>query len=192
MADKRRTTPGGSGPRGRTGPGRVTSGPGRAERSTGASPVQPAPDERRRPRFTSRAAILVLVLAVLCISYASSLRAYLQQRSDIGTMKSQISERASSIDSLETEKRRWQDPAFLRQQARLRLNYVMPGEKSYVVLDKDGKQLDTESSLSDPSTVAKPPPTAWYSTAWGSVETAGHPPVQQQLTPSTEIDGSHG
>ena len=42
---------------------------------------------RRRPRLTGRAAILVLVLAVLAVSYASSLRAYLQQRVHIVELK---------------------------------------------------------------------------------------------------------
>jgi hypothetical protein len=44
----------------------------------------------KRSRFTGRAAVLVLVLAVLTVSYASSLRAYLQQRAHIGDLKAQI------------------------------------------------------------------------------------------------------
>ena len=40
-----------------------------------------------RPRFTNRMAILVLVVAVLVVSYASSMRAYLQQRSHIEDLK---------------------------------------------------------------------------------------------------------
>ena len=55
--------------------------------------------------------MLVLVLAVLTVSYASSLRAYLQQRSHIGDLKAQIAEREASINDLEREKKRWDDPA---------------------------------------------------------------------------------
>ena len=51
----------------------------------------------RRPRFTGRAAVLVLVLAVLTVSYASSLRAYLQQRSHIGDLKQQIAKLVTKI-----------------------------------------------------------------------------------------------
>jgi cell division protein FtsB len=143
---------------------------------------------RRRPRFTGRATVLVLVLALLTVSYASSMRAYLDQRSHIGDLKSQIALREARISTLEREKRRWQDPAFVRQQAR-QLNYVMPGETSYVVLDEDGKPLDSEAELSDPATVARKAPTAWWSTAWKSVQLAGHPPkVEKQQPPATKID----
>ncbi len=140
----------------------------------------------RRPRFTGRAAILVLVLAVLTVSYASSLRAYLQQRSQIEDLKSQIALREASIHDLEREKDRWQDPAYIEQQAR-ELNYVMPGETSYVVLDENGEPLQKESSLTDPATVAKKEPTAWWSTAWQSVELAGNPP-KQEPPPASKID----
>ena len=40
-----------------------------------------------RPRFTNRMAILVVVLAVLVVSYASSMRAYLQQRDQINDLQ---------------------------------------------------------------------------------------------------------
>jgi cell division protein FtsB len=142
--------------------------------------------EARRPRFTGRAAILVLVVAVLTVSYASSLRAYLQQRSHIEDLKSQIALRQASIHDLEREKERWQDPAFVRQQAR-ELNYVMPGETSYVVLDENGEPLEKNSELTDPSTVARKPPTAWWSTAWQSVEIAGNPP-KPEAPPASKID----
>ena len=131
-------------------------------------------------------AILVVVVAVLVISYASSMRAYLQQRSHISDLKAQIALRQADISDLEREKRRWEDPAFVRQQAR-ELNFVMPGETAYVVLDEDGEPLERETSLTDPSTVARQTPTAWWSTAWQSVELAGHPPAPQ-APPATEID----
>ena len=106
---------------GRTGPGRP-----RAPRRGGR--VRPRPPgaaaaaaaAARRPRLTGRAAILVLVLAVLAVSYASSMRAYLQQRAHITDLKDQIALRQANIDDLEREKRRWEDPAYVKQQARER------------------------------------------------------------------------
>ena len=95
--------------------------------------------KRPRSRFTGRAAVLVLVLAVLTVSYASSMRAYLQQRSHINELKSQIAQHGANINALETEKKRWDDPAYVQDQARLRLGYVMPGEKTYLVLDEHGQ-----------------------------------------------------
>ena len=184
------------GPRGRTGPGRrpATSRAARATaaRQQAAQAVQAqaqADALRPRSRFTGRAAVLVLVLAVLTVSYASSMRAYLQQRSHINDLKSSIALHEANIDQLETEKDRWADPAYVEAQARARLGYVMPGEKTYLVLGEDGKPLEPQSELEDPATVLDSEPTAWWDEAWDSVELAGHPPKVGKPPPS-EIDGT--
>jgi cell division protein FtsB len=153
-----------------------------------ASAAQPTAGQRR-PRFTGRAAILVLVVAVLTVSYASSLRAYLQQRSHIADLKAQIAERSASIDELEREKRRWNDPAFVQAQARERFGYLMPGETSYVVLGEDGKPVDTDKELPDPSDVLEREPEAWWGPVWESTKLAGDPP-RHQAPPATDIGGS--
>jgi cell division protein FtsL len=182
MADERRR-----GPRGRTGPGRGTDAPRpRAARTpAGATPEATGP----KSRLTSRAAVLVLVVAVLMVSYASSMKAFLQQRAHIHDLQAQIAQREANIDSLEAEKKRWSDPAYVEQQARARLGYVMPGEKTYLVLDENGNALQPQSDLDDPADVLDTTPTPWWSDAWESVELAGHPPKPAK-PPATEIDGS--
>ncbi|MDP2773412.1 MAG: septum formation initiator family protein [Nocardioides sp.] len=189
MPDSRRTPPRGSRPRGRTGPGRVPGGGARAGRAPMASPAPRDTGPERRPRLTGRAAILVMVVAVLAVSYASSMRAYLDQRSENNAYLEEIAQRSEAIDDLEREKRRWSDPAYVRAQARERLSYVMPNETSYVVLDEDGEPLESESELSDPADVDAKDPEAWWGRAWESVELAGKPP-KQEPPPLTEIDGS--
>jgi cell division protein FtsB len=152
---------------------RRPSGP-QSDRSSGRTPGRAT----KRPRLTGRAAILVLVLAVLTVSYASSLRAYLQQRQHIDDLNAQIDETGQDIQRLEREKRRWDDDAYVATQARQRLNYVFPGEESYIVLDDNGEPLDSTEKLSDPGSTGKSDPTAWWTTAWGSVEAAGNPPSE--------------
>ena len=161
-----------SGPRGRTGPGR----PSRPAPGRPARPVASAPTPRRRPRLTSRATILVAVLAVLLVSYASSARAYLQQRSELDALRAEIEQRESAIADLEREMRRWQDPAYVQQEAR-ELGYVMPGETSYVVLDEDGVvvslvngEIPSRTTLTD------------------LVEDAGGPPAPAPAEPDGEPD----
>jgi hypothetical protein len=124
--------------------------------------------------------VLVLVLSVLTISYASSLKAYFQQHSQIQQLRSQIASSESSIQRLESEKARWHDPAYVREQARARFGYLMPGQTSYVVIGADGKPLAAEARLSDPRTSTTTTPTAWWTTEWKSVQLAGDPPP---LTP---------
>ena len=189
MADDRRTQRG-SRPRSRTGPGRP-SGPVRrpsAPSSAGASGRTPG-RATKRPRLTGRAAILVLVLAVLTVSYASSLRAYLQQRAHIGELKSQIAEREANINDLEREKKRWDDPAYVKAQARARFGYLMPGEAGFEVIGVDGKPLEAQASLNDPSDVIKTVPKAWWTAAWESMELAGNPPPPGE-EPVELVDGT--
>lgn len=133
--------------------------------------------------------MLVLVLAVLTVSYASSLRAYLQQRAHIGDLKAQIAEREASINDLEREKQRWEDPAYVKTQARARFGYLMPGETGFEVIGPDGKPLESEATLHDPSEVIKTVPTPWWSSAWDSVELAGNPPKPTK-DPADLVDGT--
>jgi len=190
MSAQSRKPPRGARPRGRTGPGR-SPGAGRSGRvppRPGAA--TPAPAARTRARPTGRLAIVVLVLAVLAVSYASSLRAFLQQRSEMQALQSEIAERQDHIDDLAREKRRWEDEAFVDAQARERLGYVMPGETAYVALDADGEPLEEGPTLSDPATVDPEEPEAWWTPVWGSVELAGDPPRAGDPIPLTRIDGS--
>ena len=177
----------------RGGPGgsRRPGGRGAPQRTRTTAAAASTAAGQRRPRFTGRAAILILVVAVLTVSYASSLRAYLQQRSHIADLKAQIAERSASIDDLEREKRRWNDPAFVQAQARERFGYLMPGETSYVVLGEDGKPLESDTDLPDSSDVRKPEPPAWWGPVWESTKLAGNPP-QHQAPPATEIEAPAG
>jgi hypothetical protein len=124
--------------------------------------------------------VLVLVVAVLTVSYASSLKAYLQQRQHIAELKAQIVQSEADIDVLEREKSRWRDPAYIQSQARARFGYVIPGETSYVVLGADGKPLDSETELTPKKDVLVKEPTAWFQTAWDSVLLAGNPPAPEE------------
>jgi cell division protein FtsB len=136
--------------------------------------------------------VLVLVLSVLTISYASSLKAYFQQHSQIQELRSRISASNSDIQRLEAEKARWNDPAYVREQARARFGYLMPGQTSYVVIGEDGKPLAAQASLSDPRTDTSSTPTAWWTTEWRSVELAGNPPdPSSEKKPLKYLGGKH-
>jgi cell division protein FtsB len=138
-----------------------------------------------RPRFTNRMAILVVVVAVLVVSYASSMRAYMQQRSHINDLRAQIDSSERDIKALEREKRRWQDDEYVKSQARERFGWVMPGETSYQVIDRDGKPLERGDELTDPDTVARSLPAPWWDKVYGTLEVADHP--ERVQTPATRI-----
>ncbi|WP_239021748.1 FtsB family cell division protein [Nocardioides jishulii] len=165
------------------------SGPGRSSAAArGPRTVASRPPQPPGTRFTSRAAILLLVVLVLGVSYASSLRAYLDQRATIESTKAEIAQSEKAIAELEREKRRWSDDAYVKAQARQHLGYLMPGETGYQVLDENGEPLDSVAALADPDEVIKEEPVAWWETVWTSVELAGNPPPARPTAPKV-IDG---
>jgi hypothetical protein len=46
---------------------------------------------------------------------------------------------------MQAERDRWQDPVYIRSQARDRLYYVLPGEVSYLVMDTEGLDFSDTS-----------------------------------------------
>jgi cell division protein FtsB len=134
------------------------------------------PASRRPPSVTARAIALAVVLLILTISYASSLRIYFAQAHDIAATRTEISERQQRIVSLQAELAKWQDEDYVRTQARERLGWVVPGEIGYKVVDADGKPLGGGSEISaDTTGSVKPPEDAWWAKLWGSVAAADQP-----------------
>ena len=110
---------------------------------------------------------------MLLVSYASSLRAWLDQRSELATLQSQIAERRAAVAALEEEIQRWRDPAYVESQARERFGWVMPGEVGYRVIGADGKPLGGQDVLADSGADSGRAPRDWWAGLWGSVEAAG-------------------
>ena len=97
-----------------------------ARSAPGASrPV--APRGRQAPRFTTRAVVLLSVVLLLVGSYTSALHAWWEQRGEIQAAKAEIVMRRDAIGQLKDTKARFDDPAFIKQQARARFGWVMPG-----------------------------------------------------------------
>jgi len=129
-------------------------------------------------RLTGRAAVLLLVMLVLLISYASSLRAWLQQRDDLAQARSEIEKTQQSIDHLEREKQRLDDPAYVKTLARDRFGWLMPGETGYTTLDADGDVLGGDHTLSEPAGEDDDAgdDREWFVEVWGSIRSAGEEP----------------
>lgn len=157
----------------------------------GASPVGPA---RRASRFgsslTTRAVALVVVLLVLTISYASSLRIYFAQSHEIASTRAEISERQERIADLQGQLGRWGDADYVRTQARQRLGWVVPGETGYQVVDAQGNPLGGGAEIESSGSTVAEPQDAWWAKLWGSVQAADQPapakPREKTITTRTE------
>jgi cell division protein FtsB len=158
-------------------------GPGGVRRPAPTSRIRAAAAAGRTgPRFTGRAIVLLSVVVLLVGSYTSALHAWWDQRSEIHSKRTEIVERREAIRELENTKRRYDDPAYIEQQARERFGWVMPGEVGYRVIGADGQ---IKGELPAPADVPQPTVTRWYNVLWGSVEAAGHDPHD---TPTADPD----
>ena len=78
--------------------------------------------------------VLVIACVLLLILPVSN---YMRQRGQIEDLQQQIAAKKSSIEQLWDQNKLLDDPAYIKAQARDRLNYIEPGEKMYVVANND-------------------------------------------------------
>src|SRR5690242_1944630 len=149
---------------------RPTSRPAQQRRTARAPQQAPA---KRPARLTGRAAVLGLVVCALVLTLAYPLRAYLAQRTQMAQVGKQVTADQRQVDRLEKKRRQLEDPGYIESQARSRLQYAKPGEKSLVVVsptpsrapDK-GPQVRKDAKDTDP----------WWVQLWSTVQGAGKSP----------------
>ena len=87
--------------------------------------------------------IAVVVIGSFLIS--PDVEAFLNQRRQIAEMEESIRLAQEQVEQMQAERDRWQDPVYIRSQARDRLYYVLPGEVSYLVMDASGMDFSDTS-----------------------------------------------
>ena len=151
-----------------------------------AGPRRAAAAARRRASLTARAIALAVVLLILTISYASSLRIYFAQAHEIAATRAEIAERQQRIAELRASWPAGTTRSYVRTQARERLGWVVPGEIGYKVVDADGKPLGGGAEISaDAPEAVRSRRDAWWAKLWGSVAAADKPaPVEPEPRPT--------
>ena len=97
-----------------------------------------------RLNSVSVSVILVIILGTYLIS--PDVQSYLNQRREIVEMEQSIQLAKDAVVDMQAERDRWQDPVYIRSQARDRLYYVLPGEVSYLVMDSEGLDFSDSSN----------------------------------------------
>jgi cell division protein FtsB len=153
-----------------------------------------------RPRFTSRATVLVLVLCSLVAILAYPTRQFISQRSEISAQRAKADHVRQQVEQLRRDKARWQDPEYVKAQARARLHYAVPGETPYIAVDPvgpaDTRSANPASGSSSAGTAAGAVKAAapWYTSVWDSVDAADAsalaPVTPRPLPPSSAGDTS--
>lgn len=166
------------GPRGpgRKPPKREPSGSSRGRKAPSARTSSAAKRPAKSgsgPQLTTRAIVLLAVTLLLVGSYTTTLHAWWEQRGEIQATKARIVSTKAEIGFLKDEKARWDDPAYVKQQARSRFGWVMPGEVGYRVIGADGVVRGDVPTLDEPPEIKT---SQWYDKLWGSVEQSGRTP----------------
>ena len=125
--------------------------------------------ERRRPqpadraRFTSRAAVLAVVICAIALSLAYPVREYIAQSRQIDQLQAERQMTLAQLRTLEREQQRLSDPAYVEQLARDKLHFCMAGQTCYVIIGGPG---------SGSGAAARAAGTSWYDRLWHSVQQA--------------------
>ncbi|MDQ1689677.1 MAG: hypothetical protein QOK42_2652 [Frankiaceae bacterium] len=134
--------------------------------------------------MTTRAAVLALVLCAVVVALAYPARQYIAQRAEIASLRAQEKAQQAAVAELRRQAARWDDPAYIKAQARERLHFVEPGETAYVVLTPPApKPVLTVPQPSGQSIVTVSGGT-WFGRLWGTVEVASRPAKAVKTAPA--------
>jgi hypothetical protein len=70
---------------------------------------------------------------------------YFVMQTQINQLQAKLDAAKENLENITEEKKRWDDPVYIRSQARSRLFYVMPGEISFTVMDADLTDANDDS-----------------------------------------------
>lgn len=168
--------------------------PARSARAAAGAGARPAPAARAKSRDDAqgrggqsdrpaggagrspwtRWAILGGVLVILLVALVPTARSLLRQQGEIAALTERVAAQERTVADLESERARWQDPAYVEQQARQRLKFVKVGDRSYTVIDPDSpaRAQVPGASVAAPGVRAGQP---WYVELWSSVQIADQP-----------------
>lgn len=125
-----------------------------------------------RPRLTGRTMAVAAMALFLAIILASPFQTYLNRRASVANSERQQRQLAAEVARLRQQSALWDDPAYLERQARVRLQYIRPGDTLYTVLNAQGQPLTAEPAPSGQRVVRAAHPPSWNSTLWASVRDA--------------------
>ena len=120
-----------------------------------------------------RFVVLGGVLAVLAVLLAPALRSYLAQQQQIGALREHVREQQASVSQLEKDRAAWNDPAYVKAQARDRLKFVMPGERAYTVIDPAPPAAKPKTSPVRAAADTARSDRSWFGDMWRSAQIAG-------------------
>jgi cell division protein FtsB len=120
--------------------------------------------------FSGRMLALAVVMIAITVMLAPTVKIFFDKKAEIDALNADIAAREAEGDVLRQQVSRWQDPNYVKQQARDRINMVMPGETGYWVF---GSDLPAGAGSSQTGAAAQDPADLpWVDSLWESITRA--------------------
>lgn len=132
------------------------------------------------------ASLCLIVLFVVVL--APSLRILIEQQQQLAQLQADVVAQKQNVSNLTGERARWDDPSYVEAQARERLNFVQPGEYSYLIIN-DSTTPSTKNGLPISDTI-QTTKVDWVRAMLSSVLTAGLTDAQPNQIVAPVITGS--
>ena len=125
----------------------------------------------RRRRTSNRVLALSAIFFILALTIAPPVKHYFTQRAQISALKAEHSADNTALEKAREELLLWQDPEYIKSQARERLHFVLPGERQYIVTDGE-KNQQQNGTTKIASSLADGQP--WYARLIASISETGN------------------
>lgn len=153
-------------------PDRTAGSSADARSSAASGRIEP----RDRPQITARALVLGVVVCLLALSLAYPLKEYFGERSQIAGLRQDAAAKSAAVAALTQRARQLSDPAYIKAEARKRLQYALPGDTVFVVVPKAdapaSRQTAIRRATSGSGRPAGRPGTPWYDQLGNSITRA--------------------
>jgi hypothetical protein len=111
---------------------------------------------------------LAVVMIAITIMLAPTVKIWLEKKAEISGLEADIASKQAEQASLQKQITRWQDPNYVKQQARDRINMVMPGEAGYWVFG-GGVPAGTPGGSTTSGASNSPSNLPWVDGLWESI-----------------------
>ncbi len=123
---------------------------------------------RRNPRSMRRLTVFGALLVFLAVLITPTLRSYLHSQNEIDGLRSQVAAQQADITSMQAQQQRWNDPAYVKEQAAKRLGFAAPGGTITILVDPKNTPSKTGGSAAvEAATGSGAHP--WYGQLWQSL-----------------------
>lgn len=116
----------------------LLSGAVRQDEKAAKKQPKKAPEGPAKPiparSFSGRILALSISLSVFAMLLVPSIGTYVRQHDEVSALRDSIAAKQAEQEELKDQIARWDDPLYIKQQARDRINLVMPGERNYMVV----------------------------------------------------------